>query len=271
MRACRHHRNPNRPHPVKTRPLSAPRRGFTLIELLVVVALIALLLSLAWLALGMVTDRGREKGTVALVRDMESDDLSRFANLTYARGFLKLYSQFLGLDIAEHLSQFSTQEFSHASGHEYVQTAKATMNLPAAVFNDSGSNRQPGLYILLMLALAGGGVYWWNNRGGETSGSGRENTESAAGKPPPASAPAEEVNSAPLTPPAELSSSPPAETAANATPVPATEPAVSAPLPPPPAATDSAVKPPAPPAPAKPPKAVVVEEDEPGSPPKRKN
>ena len=191
------------------------------------------------------------------VRDMESDDLSQFANLTYARGFLKLYSQFLGLDISEHLSQFSTAEFSHASGHEYVQTANATMNLPAAVFTDYGQARRPGLYILILLALTAGGVFWWNKRGEETSG----------GADKAVIVPAKEEQPAPR---AETKSPPPAEAPGPSPVVPA--PAVPAPAAPVvPDTAENATEPPAPP-PPKPPKAIVVEEVEgPGPPPKREN
>ncbi len=197
-----------------------------------------------------------------LVRAMEKDDLSHFANLTYARGFLKLYSQFLGLDISGHLSQFSTQEFSHASGHAYVQTANATMNLPAAVFADHGRSRRPGLYILLLMALGAGGVVWWNNRGeGEMSGSGEARQVDPAGAAPAAPS-AMETAPPPAVPPA---------VAANTPPPPVAEPPASpAPSPVIPSATDPvpAVAPDAPPLPAaKPPKAVVVEEDGPSPPP----
>jgi cytoskeleton protein RodZ len=101
----------------------------------------------------------------ARVRDMENDDLSRFANLTYARGFLKIYAEYLQLDLGDYLGQFHTEEFAHASGHEYVQMANATQNLPpAAVFADRGRTRQPGLYLLVVAILAAGGVVWWNSR-----------------------------------------------------------------------------------------------------------
>ena len=39
---------------------------------------------------------------------------------------------------------FRTEEFAHASGHEYVQTANATNNLPTAVVMDQGRSRRPG-------------------------------------------------------------------------------------------------------------------------------
>ena len=195
-----------------------------------------------------------------LVRAMEKDDLSHFANLTYARGFLKLYSQFLGLDISEHLSQFSTQEFSHASGHEYVQTANATMNLPAALFSDGGRSRRPGLYILLLVALAAGGVIWWNNRdNGITAGSGGAESEAAS------TAVAAETDSAKggaapvVAPPSDTTSVAAPATVTNTSPPPAEEPAIPPAVP---AATDPVPATPVTPpeAPAKPPKAVVVDE-----------
>lgn len=100
----------------------------------------------------------------ARLRDLENDDLSRFANLIYARGFLKIYSRHLELDISDYLDQFNTAEFSHASGHEYVQTANATHNLPQAVFTDYGRSRSPGLFILIAALAVGGGIYWWSTR-----------------------------------------------------------------------------------------------------------
>ena len=193
------------------------------------------------------------------VRDMEHDDLSHFANLTYARAFLKLYSKFLGVDIAEHLSQFSTEEFSHASGHEYVQTANATMNLPAAVFTNYGRAWRPGLYLLVFAALAAGGVIWWHNHG----------KEEVSVKPEPASAPPPVA----AVPPEPKQTVPPPEPVPVVPPPPVVEPVAppEPPVTPPPAVPEPAATKPAPPdaPPAKPPKAVVVEEEEP-PPPKKK-
>ena len=193
------------------------------------------------------------------VRDMEHDDLSQFGNLTYARAFLKLYSKFLGVDISEHLSQFSTEEFSHAAGHEYVQTANATMNLPAAVFTNYGRSWRPGLYVLLIVALAAGGMIWWHNHG----------KEEVALKPEPATAPP----AAPAVPAEPKQTVPPPEPVPVIPPPPVVEPEVqpTPPPTPPPAATEPAATEPSVPdaPPAKPPKAVVVEEEE-SPPPKKK-
>lgn len=106
----------------------------------------------------------------ARVMDMENDDLSRFANLTYARGFLKLYAAYLELDLSDHLGQFRTEEFAHASGHEYVQTANATNNLPTAVVMDQGRSRRPGMYLLGLAVLAAGVIVWMNHGPDEKDG-----------------------------------------------------------------------------------------------------
>jgi cytoskeletal protein RodZ len=54
------------------------------------------------------------------LRDLENDDLSHFANLTYAKGFLKLYSKFLDLDLSDYLDEFDTDAISDATCHEYA-------------------------------------------------------------------------------------------------------------------------------------------------------
>jgi cytoskeletal protein RodZ len=178
------------------------------------------------------------------VRDLEGDDLSKFANLTYARGFLKLYGEFLELDLSDYLSQFRTEEFAHASGHEYVQTAQATGNLPAAVFLDHGRARRPGLYLLAAAALAAGAVVWWNK--GDDA---KEAEKAEAAKPAPAEPDKPAAVAKPVTPPVAAAPLP--------EPVPAVEPVtVDEP------ATAPPVEPAPKPGPA--PKAKVVVEEEEG-------
>jgi cytoskeletal protein RodZ len=41
------------------------------------------------------------------IRELENDDYSNFANLTYAKSFLKLYASHLSVDISEQLREFS--------------------------------------------------------------------------------------------------------------------------------------------------------------------
>lgn len=76
-----------------------------------------------------------------LLREMENDDLSNFANLTYAKGFLKLYSRHLGLDLSDYLEQFDTSVISDVTGHEYIQTASIVRSLSApAIAPDANGN-----------------------------------------------------------------------------------------------------------------------------------
>jgi cytoskeletal protein RodZ len=180
------------------------------------------------------------------VRDMENDDLSRFANLTYARGFLKIYSRFLDLDISDYLDQFSTAEMADASGHEYVQMANATQNLPAAVITDYGRARGPGLYILLLLAAAGAGTVWWYNRSEPVDESPLADPKPAVTSTESPAVPLPPTPAAPLTVPAKENEE--SESSQNDGPPAAPTPTVALPRPPDPA--------------AKPPKAAVVEEDE---------
>jgi cytoskeleton protein RodZ len=126
----------------------------------------------------------------ARVKDMENDDLSRFANLTYARGFLKLYAAYLELDLSDYLGQFRTEDFAHASGHEYVQTANATNNLPTAVVVGQVRSRRPGMYLLGLVVLAAGTVIWMNHdpdgKVGQPKVAAEEPPEAPAPEPPPA-------------------------------------------------------------------------------------
>ena len=94
----------------------------------------------------------RTRISVHRLADMENDDLSNFANLTYARGFLKLYSRYLGVDITEYLDQFDTSELASVSGHEYVQTANAVHNLPTLLVVKDPPN--PRLWLALAAAAA---------------------------------------------------------------------------------------------------------------------
>ncbi|MDB6132496.1 MAG: hypothetical protein JWM59_739 [Verrucomicrobiales bacterium] len=92
-----------------------------------------------------------------LLRDLENDDLSNFANLTYAKGFLKLYSRHLELDISSYLEQFDTSAISAITGHEYIQTASMVRSLSApAIAPDAQGNPQIrllGLSILVGVVL----------------------------------------------------------------------------------------------------------------------
>ncbi|MBP7948210.1 MAG: helix-turn-helix domain-containing protein [Verrucomicrobiales bacterium] len=88
----------------------------------------------------------------ARVRELENDDFSNFANLTYARSFLKLYANFLGLDISDYLSEFNTRELADVSGHEFIQSANSGISaLGYAAAPNPNRGRWKGVALLLVL------------------------------------------------------------------------------------------------------------------------
>lgn len=77
--------------------------------------------------------RAREKKGLALedvaratkirvprLRDIEADDYSNFPSLVYARGFLKNYAAFLGLDASEIIDRLDTEPGIDADGYQYL-------------------------------------------------------------------------------------------------------------------------------------------------------
>ena len=97
------------------------------------------------------------------LRDMENDNLSNFANLTYAKGFLKLYSKFLHLDLSDYLDEFDTSAISAVTGHEYIQTASAIRILSAPTIapdQTSGSRASlAGLAVVAVILVIGGWIF----------------------------------------------------------------------------------------------------------------
>ncbi len=87
----------------------------------------------------------------ARLQELENDDYANFANLTYAKGFLNLYSKYLKLDISEYLAEFQTGGLSSAKGYAYLQAV--TENLASAPRPHSGESprRAYSLAVVLML------------------------------------------------------------------------------------------------------------------------
>lgn len=100
----------------------------------------------------------------ARVSELENDDFSNFANLTYAKGFLKIYSNYLDIDLSEYLEQFSTSDFANISGHDYIQSANTGLtSLSMAVAPDNQSGRGGGMFgiILILITLIGVPIWYW--------------------------------------------------------------------------------------------------------------
>ncbi len=102
------------------------------------------------------------------LRDMENDDLSNFANLTYAKGFLKLYSRYLGLDLSDYLDEFDTSAIAEVTGHEYAHTSgfASSYSGPALTLEQGRSRAAGGWFGLaaLLCVLTGTGWLMLRNR-----------------------------------------------------------------------------------------------------------
>jgi cytoskeletal protein RodZ len=159
------------------------------------------------LALGLSLDDVAFRTHIAAARlgDMENDDLSQFANLTYAKGFLKLYSRHLDLDLREYLDEFDTSELASASGHEYVKMGNAIGNLsPLMIVNDAGRGRLWATLGVTAVMIAAPVLWWWSGKKDEAEPREAEVISepvvaAAAPAPSPSPAPPEPP---PVTPPA---------------------------------------------------------------------
>ncbi len=99
---------------------------------------------------------------VSRVRELENDDFSNFANLTYAKGFLKIYSNYLDLDLSEYLEQFNTSEFANISGHDYIQSANTGLtSMSMAMAPDNRSGRGSALFGIILIAITAIGLPIW--------------------------------------------------------------------------------------------------------------
>lgn len=101
----------------------------------------------------------------ARISELENDDFSNFANLTYAKGFLKIYSNHLNLDLSDYLDQFNTSEFANISGHDYIQSNNTGLtSMSMAVAPDRHQGKSGGLFgiILILATLIGLPIYYWS-------------------------------------------------------------------------------------------------------------
>lgn len=98
------------------------------------------------------------------LRELENDDLSNFANLTYAKGFLKLYSKFLDLDLSDYLDEFDTAGISDATCHEYALNTSSNRLLSAPAIAPDAVQFRPasalfGAFILVGLLSLGIAIF----------------------------------------------------------------------------------------------------------------
>jgi cytoskeletal protein RodZ len=148
------------------------------------------------------------------LRELENDDFSNFANLTYAKGFLKIYSNYLELDLSEYLDQFNTSEFANISGHDYIQSANTGLTtLSMAVANDKQERRGSAVFgiVLLGITLIGLPLWLWLKPKDNATDAAVPTTTGSTSAPKPRiveDTPAETPSPSPAAPPQVLKAQP---------------------------------------------------------------
>jgi cytoskeletal protein RodZ len=94
---------------------------------------------------------------------LESDDYSRFANNTYARGFLQIYARFLKVDVDDFARTLDNANPISVSDYQYLSNAPTPRRETHTVHVDERERHRPSFaplffFILLVAGSAGG---WW--------------------------------------------------------------------------------------------------------------
>lgn len=98
---------------------------------------------------------------IATLRAIESNDRNKMPAEVFARGFIKLYAEYLGLDQQEVLDRY-TREMGHRE--EVIVDQQTMPNVTLSRGTPFFSMRLVG-YILLLLAIAGGAYYFFFRSG----------------------------------------------------------------------------------------------------------
>ncbi|MGI8605057.1 MAG: helix-turn-helix domain-containing protein [Verrucomicrobiales bacterium] len=99
----------------------------------------------------------------ARLMELENDDYSNFANPTYAKSFLALYSRYLNVDITQHAPDFHHGR-KKVNGHAYLQTSPGVLTSTARKAFEPARGR---LRLAMMIFVIGGAVslaFWYGNR-----------------------------------------------------------------------------------------------------------
>src|SRR6186713_2070969 len=88
---------------------------------------------------------------------LESDDYSRFANNTYAKGFLQIYGRFLKVDVDDYARTLDNSNPISISDYQYLSNAPATKTETTVVRRDE--RRPPSLAPLLVFVCVIGAAF----------------------------------------------------------------------------------------------------------------
>ncbi len=105
-----------------------------------------------------------------ILRHLEGDDYSEFANLTYAKSFLSMYSRHLSVDVSTFLKEFGPVSGNGVEGHAYLEPSSDADHGGAESFAPFAPppRRFPVLLTLLLagMLLAYPGLYMLGKRSG---------------------------------------------------------------------------------------------------------
>lgn len=170
------------------------------------------------------------------IADLESDNFTQFASLVYAKGFLKKYAEYLGVDASDYLERLQAKPDSKTESYQYLsQEPKPDLRAKRSSSRRPLSKLLSGLALIVVALLVVGIILYlrssWQRLYPDEAGG-----ASVAGEPAAtATAAAQPETSAP-TPPAPTAATgvttnppqPPPRTASQ-TPLPATTPEPPAP------------------------------------------
>ncbi|QGY41249.1 DUF4115 domain-containing protein [Pseudodesulfovibrio cashew] len=148
---------------------------------------------------------------------MENGDRSSLPHPVYAKGFVKSYARFLGLD-AEELSMVVDREYQDEAGgpeeHIYEVSPAAEKAFQDKDFQEGKRRVRWPLLLILVLLLAGGGLFFFNLKGKNADTPVPPALQEQTGEQPALEAPTGEELSAPeseAAPPADSELAPQAD------------------------------------------------------------
>src|SRR2546423_449034 len=88
------------------------------------------------------------------IEDLERDDYSNFANLSYAKGFLAIYAKYLGIDIASYLEQFDDPRLRAGEEFDLIYDRPPVLTYHSPELTQpKRKSRKPVFYILAIGAV----------------------------------------------------------------------------------------------------------------------
>lgn len=101
---------------------------------------------------------------VERIADLEADDYSNFPNLAYAKGFLVIYSKYLGVDLTDFSRKFDTGNPVGVDDYAYLSHPVEDVSTKRARPREPSGNPALALVTMALLGFAAiAGMYVWTN------------------------------------------------------------------------------------------------------------